>query len=86
MVLGVLDLCPRADPAGVNIVAVGDNFAWLGCKGDLIDTKSSAVGVRFETVGASVGFWVCGDVLGMKVRAAGERERTGLGYLAKTLE
>ena len=40
----------------------------------MIDTKSSAVGVRFETVGASVGVWDCGDVYGMKVRAAGDRE------------
>ena len=84
LLLDVLDLCPRADPAGANIVAYGDSFAWLGCKGDLIDTKSSTVGDRFEMGGWFVGHWFGRVVFGKKSELR-EIEWRGLGCLAKIL-
>ena len=80
----VLDCCPRADPAGVNIVADGDSFAWLGCKGGLIDTKPSTVGDRFEMGDRFVGHWFGQVVFGMKVRAAGDRVE-GFGLSGKNI-
>ena len=68
LLLEVLDRCPRADPAGANIVACGDSFAWLGCKGDLIDTKSSTLGDRVEE------FELSGENIGTKVSADCDRE------------
>ena len=73
LLLEVLDRGLLADPAGVNTVADGDNFAWLGCKGDEIDTKLSTVGDRFEVGDRVVGHWVGGVEFGMKVRAVGDR-------------
>ena len=72
LLLDVLDLCPRADPAGANIVACGDSFAWLGCKGDLIDTKSSTVGDRFEMGGRFIGHWFGRVAFGKKMSALGD--------------
>ena len=68
LLLEVLDRCPRADPAGANIVACGDSFAWLGCKGDLMDTKSSTLGDRVD------GFGLSGKNIGTKDSADCDRD------------
>ena len=68
LLLEVLDRCPRVDPAGANIVAYGDSFAWLGCKGDLMDTKSSTLGDRVD------GFGLSGENIGTKSSADCDRD------------
>ena len=78
LLLEVLDRWPRADPAGENGVADKDNFTWLGCKGDEIDTKSSTAGDRF------VGLWVGGAEFGTKVRAVGDRVE-GFGFAGENI-
>ena len=76
--LEVLDRWPLANLAGVNAVADGDNFAWFGCKGNEIDTKSSTVGDRF------VGLGVDGGEFGTKVRAVGDRVE-GFGFAGENI-
>ena len=68
----------------MNIGADGDNFAWLGCKGDLIDTKSSTVGDRFESEVRFGEHCVGGVEFGTKVRAAEDRVE-GFGFSGKNI-